>query len=59
LTLVIQDQEKNPRRAEEEDYSIQYQKRGYTGFFVILTHVIKPKKLGQKNKRDGTVARVE
>jgi hypothetical protein len=59
LTLVIQDQEKNPRRAEEEGYTIQYQKRGYAGFFAILTHVIKPKKLGHENKRDGTVARVE
>ncbi len=55
LTFVMKDNEKNPRKAEEEDEAIKSKKGQETGFLISFGRLIKPENLREGDKKNGAV----
>jgi hypothetical protein len=59
LFPIVEDQKNHPRGAKNENQAVEKDKRGKMRFIPILMHLVEPEKLGEGNKRNRTIARVD
>ena len=55
LTFVMDGHEKDPGETEEQNETVQDQKRGQTGFLGVFFRTIEPEDLGEEDKKNGAI----